>query len=109
MPGFGYGLTEVNQILYHENSLPNTKALWVRLLAETGLVGLAFFAAWLFLQWANGDELGRSTAPLKRMLGLAGQLVVLGLLVEGFSVDSFALPYFWFTLGLSAAAWRIST
>ncbi len=109
MPGYGYGLTEVNQILYRESALPNTKALWPRLLAETGLVGLAFFAAWLFLQWANGDALSSSAAPIKRALGLAGQLVVLGLLVEGFSVDTFALPYFWFLLGLCAAAWRIST
>jgi hypothetical protein len=26
--------------------------------------------------------------------------------LEGFSVDSFALPYYWFTLGLVAACWR---
>lgn len=109
MPAFGYGLTEVSQIINRETGLPNTKALWTRLLAETGLLGTAFFIAWLFLQWAGGDDLNRSAVPLKRTLGLATQLVVVGLLVEGFSVDSFALPYFWFALGLGAAAWRIST
>lgn len=109
IPGSGLELYEVNQILYRETYLPNTKSLWTRLLSETGLVGIAFFIAWLFLQWASGDALSRTESRMQRALGLAGQLVVLGLLVEGFSVDTFALPYFWFLLGLSTSAAKIST
>ena len=107
MPAFGYGLVEINQNLYRETGLPNTKALWVRLLAETGLLGFALFCAWLLVQWAGGADLAHSPSRLQRSLGLAAQFVVLGLLVEGFSVDTFALPYYWFALGAGAAVWKV--
>jgi O-antigen ligase len=108
LSSYGYGLIEVTQILYRETGLPNTKALWVRLLAETGLLGFALFSAWLLLQWAGGADLSHSPTRLQRSLGLAAQFVVLGLLVEGFSVDTFALPYYWFALGAAAAVWKLS-
>jgi hypothetical protein len=34
-----------------------------------------------------------------------GVFMLIAFLIEGFSVDSLALPY-WFTLGLAAATWR---
>jgi hypothetical protein len=37
-----------------------------------------------------------------------GILMLIAFLVEGFSVDSLALPYYWFTLGFVAATWRWS-
>jgi hypothetical protein len=40
---------------------------------------------------------------LLRMSGLAGQLLLISFIVEGFSIDSFALPYFWFSAGLLSA------
>lgn len=106
LPAYGYGLIEISQNLYRETALPNTKALWVRLLAETGLLGFALFSAWLLVQWAGGADLAHSPSRLQRSLGLAVQFVVLGLLVEGFSVDTFALPYYWFALGAGVAAWK---
>jgi hypothetical protein len=38
------------------------------------------------------------------MLALMGKLAIIALIFEGFSVDSFALPYLWFGLGLVTAA-----
>jgi hypothetical protein len=42
------------------------------------------------------------------MMALMGKLVILALVFEGFSVDSFALPYLWFALGLvtAQAGWK---
>jgi hypothetical protein len=42
-------------------------------------------------------------SPLVRTLGWMGVFVILSFLAEGFSVDSFALPYLWFALGLLTA------
>jgi hypothetical protein len=35
---------------------------------------------------------------------LAGQLSLIAFIGEGFSIDSFAMPYLWVTIGLVAAA-----
>jgi uncharacterized membrane protein len=40
-------------------------------------------------------------------MGLFGKLVVLAMIIEGFSLDSFGLPYYWIALGLIAASWLI--
>jgi len=56
---------------------------------------------------ATGGSLQRRRSPVLGVFGLAGQLAVLAFLVEGFSIDSFALPYLWVTLGLAASAWRV--
>jgi hypothetical protein len=39
-------------------------------------------------------------------MGLAGQLLIIALIVEGFSLDTFGLPYYWIGLGLIVASWR---
>ena len=41
MSGYGWALTEVNQMIYRDTALPNTKSLWTRLLAKvhTKLIG----------------------------------------------------------------------
>jgi len=39
-------------------------------------------------------------------VGLTGQITIIGLIVEGFSLDTFALPYYWMTLGLVVAVFR---
>jgi O-antigen ligase len=104
MSDYGLRLIEVNDLLSKSASLPNTKSLWVRLLAETGIVGFALFITWLFVLWAGTGRLRQSTHPVQRIVALAARFVLLGLLIEGFSVDTFALPYFWVTFGLLTAA-----
>jgi O-antigen ligase len=104
LSAFSWGLTEVSTLIFRWGSIPNIKSLWVRILAETGLVGMSFFAAWYFLCWISARALILSRERLSRMFGLAGCLVLAGLLVEGFNMDTFALPYLWLSLGLVTAA-----
>jgi hypothetical protein len=104
MPGFGWALTEVDTLFNYNTSLPNTKSMWTRLIAETGIIGFAFFICWLFVLWQSGRYLQKSTIAIYRTIGLAGILAMVAFLIEGFSIDSFALPYLWFSTGLVTAA-----
>ena len=84
--------------------LPNVKSLWSRLLAETGMVGFALFMSWLVGLFASASRLLKSASAEKRRIGLAGHLALVAFIIEGFSVDSFALPYYWLIFGLLTAA-----
>ncbi len=109
VPEFGYGLPEVVRYLFTLNILPNIKNLWVRLLAETGILGFAFYVSWVYLHWRESVQLERSgLSELERALGFTGKLFILALIMEGFSMDTFGLPYYWIALGLVVAARRIS-
>jgi O-antigen ligase len=103
MPAFGWALWEVSQVFYYHGYLPNIKSLWVRILAETGILGFSIFLVWNYLLWLSGRLAKSVKDPLMKMAGLAGQLVLIAFIVEGFSIDSFALPYYWFSAGLLSA------
>ena len=105
MSAYGWGLVEIRKLMVHASDLPNIKSLWVRLLAETGLVGFSLIICWLYLHWQSAHFLENSvTNDRIKVIGLAGKFTILGLIFEGFSVDSFALPYLWVALGLVAVA-----
>ena len=103
LSGFADRLVEVQALLFHSHTLLNIKSLWVRLLAETGIIGFSIFTAWLISLWSTTRWLVRSSSKITSMLGLFGVFLLLGILVEGFSIDSFALPYIWFSFGLLTA------
>lgn len=103
LSGFADRLVEVQALLFHSNTLLNIKSLWVRLLAETGIVGFTIFAAWLVTLWSTAKRLTTASAKLTKMMGLFGFFLLLGILIEGFSIDSFALPYIWFSFGMMTA------
>ena len=103
MPAYGWGLVEINKLFNRWPALPNIKSLWVRIPAETGLVGFGVFLGWFYLLWQS-TRLGRSSSdPLFKTLAWAGTYAWIAFLVEGFSVDSLALPYFWFAMALVSA------
>jgi len=104
LPAFAYGLTEVQNLLYRLGAGFNIKSLWVRLLAETGILGFSMFLGWYAGLFRAAGRALKSLDPEVRLIGYAGLLMLVGFLAEGFSVDSFALPYFWFAAGLLAAA-----
>jgi O-antigen ligase len=81
----------------------NIKSFWIRLLAETGIVGFVFFVSWYATLARAGFSAWSSSDPLLRMLGLAGLFMLVGFLAEGFSVDSYALPYLWFGAAMLSA------
>lgn len=108
LSSFAWGLPEVRNLMYHQSHIPNTKNLWVRLLSETGVVGFSIFIAWLFSLWQTGGALKQHGNSVLGVFGLAGQLALVAFVVEGFSLDTFALPYYWMLFGLLVAAYQIS-
>lgn len=107
-PNFGTRLPEINKVVLTQNFIPNAKNLWVRLLSETGIVGFALFVSWVLIHWRNADELDKiSNQGLLKAMGLVGKLIVLAMIIEGFSLDTFGLPYYWIALGLIAASWLV--
>jgi O-antigen ligase len=103
IPAFGWALWEVSQVFYYHGHLPNIKSLWVRILAETGILGFTVFLAWTYLLWISGRLARFVRDPVIKMAGLVGHLVIVAFIIEGFSVDSFALPYYWFSAGILSA------
>ncbi len=103
LSAFSWSLTEVLTLMYRQDVLPNIKSLWVRLLAETGMAGFSCFVAFLYVHWRSAAWLRTARGPLGSV-GLAGMLMIVAMLTEGFSVDTFGLPYYWVSLGLVAGA-----
>ena len=107
IPSFGYQLPETLSVMLYDSFIPNAKNLWVRLLADTGIVGFSVFVAWVVVHWRNAKAVEkRKQSGLFKAMGLAGQLLIIALIVEGFSLDTFGLPYYWIGLGLIVASWR---
>lgn len=106
MTPYAWTLAEPYKMIY-SSALPNTLSLWVRLLSETGIVGFSLFAAFIYLLWQSSFTLKRSSSSTLRVAGLAGQLVLIGLMMEGLSLDTFAMPYYWISLGWLTAACNI--
>jgi hypothetical protein len=104
VPAIGWNSYEILQILYDQVFLPNTKSLFIRLLAETGLVGFSVFMLFLYNLWRSARLLNKSFSPILRLVALMGQFSLLAFIGEGFSIDSFAMPYLWVFTGLISAA-----
>ncbi|MBM3122905.1 MAG: O-antigen ligase family protein [Chloroflexi bacterium] len=105
LPGYAFRLTEIKDLRSGAFAgLPNPKNLWVRLLAETGLMGFAAFLTWWVLTGATALVLWRQSTGLLRLLGSAGVLGLIAAVGEGFSLDTFALPHLWILAGLVARA-----
>lgn len=81
---------------------PNPKNLYVRLLAETGLVGFFLFVA--FQLSLLGDALAAltRTSRLWRYVGIASVFTWLSLLIYNMTQDSFATPNLWINFGILA-------
>jgi len=103
MNGQGMLSFEIRDLVYRAGYLPNTKSLWVRLLSETGFLGFALFLVWLIVLWRSTMLSRKSKSKVLQIVGLAGQLFLVAYLVEGFSMDSFAMPYQWLMAGLISA------
>jgi O-antigen ligase len=108
LSAFSFALTEVQTLIYRQAQLPNIKSLWVRLLAETGVVGFLLMLCWGYVLWKSARFLQGRRDRLFRMAGLAGAFAIIGFVVEGFSLDTFALPYQWVTFGILTAACEIA-
>lgn len=106
---YGWTLIEIRRLMYEYDVLLNIKSLWVRILAEIGLVGFSIYLSWLILLLSAFVRVLREGKGMYATLGLAGIFVIIALPAEGFSIDSFALPYLWISLGLAVSAKHLST
>jgi len=89
--------------------LITAKNLYYRILAETGLVGMAAFAAFLMAVFGCALFLWLSPHKEQKYWGRAGLLGLIAFLVSAVSFDSFAIPNMWVVFGLvTAAAWVFS-
>ncbi len=86
------------------NRLITAKNFYLRLLAETGIVGTAAFIA--FLAAVAGCALYLWLSPDRgpSYWGTAGLLGILAFTLSAFSFDSLALPNMWVILGFTTAA-----
>ena len=99
---YAFRLVEVRDLLYHSNTLLNIKSLWIRILAESGILGFCFFFIW-YLRSLIGSMTGLNTPDkLRSTAAWMSCFTLLAFLLEGFSLDTFALPYLWFTTGIGA-------
>jgi hypothetical protein len=96
----GWATTEFRNLIYRFGFMVNTKSYWIRILAETGLVGFSLFVTWLTGLWRSSRYLLNNLEKTIVVVGLMGQLALIAFVIEGFSLDSFALPYIWIIAGL---------
>ncbi|NJD59758.1 MAG: O-antigen ligase family protein [Anaerolineae bacterium] len=102
-PPMGWATFEIRNVLFYLTQLPNVKSFWFRLLAETGIIGFSVFITWIYVLFQSSRLSRRSQCTAIKTLALAGQLSILAFIGEGFSIDSFAMPYLWIMAGLIAA------
>ncbi|MGB9641246.1 MAG: O-antigen ligase family protein [Anaerolineales bacterium] len=88
----------------NRNRLITPKNLYLRILAEGGLVGMASFLTFIAAVLGWGLYLWLSKDPQEHFLGGAAILGLVVLALAAFSFDSFALPNMWVLTGLIAAA-----
>ena len=96
-------LIEVRKLLFRSDTLMNIKSLWIRILAETGIAGFSCFVIWLLRVRIKSQQALKGASALMRTMGWMGCFVCLAFLLEGFSLDTFAMPYVWFSTGMVSA------
>jgi O-antigen ligase len=81
---------------------PNPKNLYVRLLAETGLIGFFLFLAFQFFLLGDALAALRQTSTLWRFLAVAGIFTWFALVIYNMTQDSLAIPNLWINMGVLA-------
>lgn len=103
-----WALTTVPEIarqLSPDSSLyPNPKNLYVRLLAETGLIGLVLFMAFQFSLLGDAVSALSSGSTFMRYLAVAAIFTWVALIMYNMTQDSLATPNLWVNLGILAGA-----
>jgi O-antigen ligase len=99
-----WALTTVPEIakqLNPENRLyPNPKNLYVRLLAETGFIGLFLFLAFQFYVLGDMLNLLRQKETWARFAAVAGVFAWLAITFYNFTQDSLTTPNIWLVSGV---------
>lgn len=102
--------TEVLRTITPDNSRPRLvtpKNFYLRLLAETGVIGTSAFLAFIIASLGCAIYLLLSSDPKWRYWGLTSSIGIIAFLISALTFDSFVIPNTWIVLGLSAAATRV--
>jgi O-antigen ligase len=87
--------------------LVTAKNFYLRLLAETGIVGTAAFMAFVIANLGCALWLWHSPEREQRFWGVASLFGLIAFGVSAFTFDSFVIPNMWVVFGLVTAATRI--
>jgi O-antigen ligase len=79
---------------------PNPKSMYLRLLAETGLIGFFIFIAFLLSVLGDALRALQSKTSLTRYLGIAGIFTWFAVALYNSTQDSFATPNIWINFGI---------
>jgi O-antigen ligase len=92
---------EIARQMSPDNTLyPNPKNLYVRLLAETGLIGFFLFIAFQFSILGDALSALKQKAVMWQYLGIASIFTWLALIFYNMTQDSIAIPDLWINLGI---------
>src|SRR3990172_8284096 len=93
-------IPEISNHLSPANSAyPNTKNLFVRVISETGFLGFAAFASFLFCLLAEALAFQGKNGLHNRYSYVVGVFTMIALGIFCFTQDSFAMTNTWITLG----------
>lgn len=93
---------EINRLFIPDSlAVPNSKNLYVRFLAETGLIGFWFFIAFYFSILGNIRALFSTAAGHYRYVGIAGLFIWLSVALRNFTQDSLTFPIMWVGFGMT--------
>jgi O-antigen ligase len=96
-----FNMPEIARLLASSNTTyPNSKNLYIRLLAETGIFGFWLFVSFYLFVLGKTLKLLRSSSKEMIFVGVAGLCSWLAIVTLGMSQDSFAMPTIWIPLGI---------
>lgn len=102
-PAWSHSIPEIVRQLAPDSSVvPNTKSLYVRLLAETGLPGFWLFTVFLFSFLALLRRMWLAGRPHLMYAATAGLFGWVGLGLRNLTQDSLTFPIMWVLLGMLA-------
>jgi O-antigen ligase len=88
------------QLSPDSNLIPNTKSLYVRLLAETGLPGFWLFIVFFVSFLAFIFRMQTAGSSFLRFVAVAGLFAWVGIALRNLTQDSFTIPIMWVMLGM---------
>jgi hypothetical protein len=96
-----FNLSEISLILSPDyTGFPNVKNLYIRLLAEGGIVSLWVWITFYLFMFSRILLIFKSNVKYIKFVAVAGLFTFFSLLLTNFTLDSFAMPFLWLPLGV---------